>query len=124
MESSIHIACAFPPFRVLVLLDSCRDVAMSINSKCKVLGLTFLAFSRTTANCMRCGLLLLCCCCVPVAVSCALIYSLSYLPEMKDSFSGVYLPEELRFGPLAIRLLGDIWLQISFSGLQLPVLVV
>jgi len=36
----------------------------------------------------------------------------------------MYLPEELWFGLLAIRLAGGIWHWISFSGLRLPVLVV
>lgn len=65
-----------------LLLDPCHDVAMGINFKCKVLDLTFLAFSRTTANYMECGLLWFCYY-VPLSVSCVFICSPSYLLEMK-----------------------------------------
>lgn len=90
----------------------------------QVLSLTFLAFSRRTANYIGCGLLWLCCCYVPLFVSCVLICSPSDLPETKGSFNGMYLPEELWFDPLAIRMVGSIWHRIRFSGLWLPFLVV
>lgn len=66
-----------------VLLDPCHDVAMGINFKYKVLGLTFLVFSRTAANYIECGLLCFCYYHVPVSVSCVFICSPSYLLEMK-----------------------------------------